>query len=177
MDYPVSACLVSWKRPQNMPIIVRALRDLDFVTEILIWNNNPEVHLALNDPKVRVIDSPENLSCYGRFLCAAQASNSVIYTQDDDAVNNDLAELHRRFASNPTCIAHALSPWHYERRHRYAYGNHHVALLGWGALFMKDWIAVLDQTPPALRREPLFRREADKFFSILLERQHGRGWI
>jgi len=74
----VSACLVSWRRPENLPLIVEALRRIDFINEILIWNNNPAVKLEFSDPKTRVIESAENQGCYGRFLCAAQARNSVV---------------------------------------------------------------------------------------------------
>ncbi|HUA57483.1 MAG TPA: glycosyltransferase family 2 protein, partial [Verrucomicrobiae bacterium] len=41
----VSACLISWKRPQNLPVVVRALRQVPCIDEILIWNNNPRVQL------------------------------------------------------------------------------------------------------------------------------------
>jgi GT2 family glycosyltransferase len=169
---PVSACLVSWKRPQNLRAIVRTLGRLEFIDEILIWNNDPATRLEFPDSNVRVLPSSENQSCYGRFLCAAEARNPVVYVQDDDALNHDIAGLYRQFLRDPASIAHALAPTHWGQKHRYSYGNAHAALVGWGAFFRKEWLSVLDDLPAAVRADALFRREADKFFTLLLERRH-----
>lgn len=168
----VSACLVSWKRPQNIPIIVRALRRVECIDEILVWNNNPDVKLELSDGNARVIQSPENLNCYGRFACAAQARNPVIYVQDDDALNHDVQGLYDQFLRDPTRISHVLAATHWPQRNRRIYGEAQAALIGWGAFFRKEWLSVLDELPPAMRQDALFRREADAFFSILLQRKH-----
>ncbi len=167
-----SACLLSWKRPQNLQIVVQALRRIRFIDEILIWNNDPETRLQFSDPAVRVIQSPNNYQCFGRFLCAALARNSVIYVQDDDALNHDVAGLYRVFLSDPTRIAHALTPQHWRRRERHIYGESHMAFLGWGAFLRQEWLAVLEQLPPTIFEDSLFLREADKFFTMLLARRH-----
>jgi glycosyltransferase involved in cell wall biosynthesis len=169
---PVSACLLSWKRPQNLPIIVRSLRNLECVDEILVWNNNPDVRLEIPDGHARVIESGTNLNCYGRFLCAAQARNPVVYVQDDDALNCDIPGLYRQFLDDPSGVAHSLAPTHWNQRHRQIYGDAQAALLGWGAFFRKEWLSVLEELPASIREDPLFQREADKFFTILLERRH-----
>ena len=168
----VSACLLSWKRPQNLEIIVRELSQIEFIDEILVWNNNPAVRLEFLNGKTRVIESSENQSCYGRFLCAAQARNPVVYVQDDDALNRNVAGLYRDFLSDPTKIAHALTPAHWNQRQRRVYGDVQVALLGWGAFWRREWLSVLNELPAAIREDSLFRREADKFFTLLLERRH-----
>jgi glycosyltransferase involved in cell wall biosynthesis len=168
----VSACLLSWKRPENLPAIVRTLRHLEFIDEILIWNNNPDVRLEFTDSNTRVLESSENQGCYGRFLCAAQARNPVVYVQDDDALNRDVAGLYRQFLRDPASIAHALAPTHWGQRRRHVYGNSQAALVGWGAFFQKECLSVLDQLPAPVREDALFRREADKFFTLLLGRKH-----
>ncbi len=168
----VSACLLSWKRPQNLPVIIATLREAGFINEILIWNNNPELRVEVDDPITRVIDSEENAMCYGRFLCAAEARNRVIYVQDDDAVNHDVVGLYREFLANPGRITHALSPSHYQRGRREIYGAAHNALLGWGAFFRREWISVFNNLPASIFQNPLVLREADKLFSILLDREH-----
>jgi glycosyltransferase involved in cell wall biosynthesis len=169
---PVSACLVSWKRPQNLHAIVRALENVECIDEILVWNNNPAVKLDLPGPIIRVIESAENQSCYGRFLCAAQARNPVVYVQDDDALNHDIGGVYDQFLRDPTRIAHALASTHWNQRNRRTYGEAQAALLGWGAFFRKEWLPVLEELPASVRQEPLFRREADAFFTVLLERKH-----
>jgi glycosyltransferase involved in cell wall biosynthesis len=168
----VSACLVSWKRPQNLPTIVQALRRVECIDEILIWNNNPRVKLELSESNTRVIQSSENLSCYGRFVCAAQARNPTVYVQDDDALNLDIPGLYEQFLRDPTRIAHALAPTHWGQRNRRVYGEAQAALVGWGAFFRKEWLSVLEELPLHVRQDALFRREADAFFSLLLERKH-----
>ena len=168
----VTACLLSWRRPQNLPAIVRSLQPLDFIDEILVWNNDPAHRLELEGAKVRVIEAERNEGCLGRFLCARQARNDVVYVQDDDVLVMNVAELYRGFCADPERIAHGLSPEHFRLRTRQHHGDCHVALLGWGAFFRKEWVAVLDEVPAPVRQTPLFHREADKFFSILLERRH-----
>ncbi len=168
----VSACLVSWKRPQNVGIIVQALRQAECIDEILIWNNNPGVKLEFAEKNTRVIESGENQSCYGRFLCAAQARNPVVYVQDDDTLNHDIAGLYEHYLRDPTRIAHVLAPTHWPQRERRIYGDAHAALVGWGAFFRKEWLGVLDELPLYVREDPLFRREADTFFTMLLQRKH-----
>ncbi len=168
----VTACLLSWKRPQNLPLIVQALRRCECIDEILIWNNNPAVKLEIADSHTRVIQSDENLGCYGRFQCAAQARNSIVYVQDDDALNQDVAGLYEHFLRDPNGIAYALAPTHWPHRNRRIYGEAHGALVGWGAFFPKDWLSVLHELPPSMREDALFRREADIYFSLLLERKH-----
>ena len=169
---PVSACLLSWMRPQNLSRIVAELERHPFIAEILVLNNNPSVTLVSRRPKVRVIAAEENVGCFGRFVCAKAARHPVVYVQDDDVVNFDVAPLYARFLADTTRITHALSPWHYERRDRTVHGAAQVALLGWGAFFLRDWIRVLDDVPDDLRGSWLFRREADRFFTLLLERRH-----
>ncbi|MGB7761383.1 MAG: glycosyltransferase [Bryobacteraceae bacterium] len=168
----VSACLLNWKRPQNLPVIVQALRRVECIDEILIWNNNPRIKLEISESNTRVIQSGENQSCYGRFLCAAQARNPVIYVQDDDALNPDIPGLYDQFLRDPTRITHLLAPTHWGQRNRRVYGEAQAALVGWGAFFRKEWLSVLEELPLAMRQDPLFRREADAFFSLLLERKH-----
>src|SRR5690606_30449651 len=116
--------------------------------------------------KVRVIDSDRNLICYGRFKCAQQARNEIIYVQDDDVIVGNVPCLYKHFLADDTCITHALSATHFRARDRFVYPEAHVALLGWGSFFRKRWLSVLDRYTAAFGEDPLFLREADKFFSI-----------
>jgi hypothetical protein len=168
----VTACLLSWRRPQHMQAIVDSLHAHPFVDEILVWNNNPAAPLRLRGDKVRVIPSEKNLVCYGRFACAALARNDVIYVQDDDVIVRNVPELYRHFNDHPAGITCGLSEQHYRRRDRYHYAGAQVALLGWGSFFRKEWLAVLGPLIPGAADDPLFLREADIFFTVLLARRH-----
>jgi hypothetical protein len=148
------------------------LRDHDFIDEILVWNNNPELRLEINDPITRVMNSEANAMCYGRYLCAAEASNRIIYVQDDDAVNHDVGGLYREFLADPSRITHALLPSHFNFASRQIYGSAQNALLGWGAFFQRDWISVFNDLSASALDDWLLPREADKVFTIMLDRQH-----
>jgi GT2 family glycosyltransferase len=142
------------------------------VDEILVWNNNPDVKLTLQGEKVKVIQSAENMMCFGRFLCAKKARNNVIDVQDDDVIVNNVSELYHCFLADDSRITHALSPQHFSQRDRTRYADCHLALIGWGAFFQKQWLSVLDKYLSEEGDSVLFKREADKFFSLLLARSH-----
>jgi hypothetical protein len=168
----ISAVLLAWHRPENVRRIAEQLAALDFIGEILVWRNDTAVELNLAIPKVRILDSPSNLICYGRFLAAAQAAHPLIYVQDDDVLVHDIPGLLQKFMRDPTRIHFNLSAWHYPRRGRSYYQESHSALLGWGAIFRKEWLAALDVVPAKTRSSRLFLREADKYFTLLQRRHH-----
>ena len=170
----VSACVLSWRRPHNLPAIVAELGRHSFVDEILIWANDPAVPLDFTDARVRVLSSRENVGCYGRYLCAEQARNRIVYVQDDDCLLANMDELAAVFRRDPTRIAHALRAGHFAERHLQVHGDCQVALVGWGAFMLRDWTSVLDRVPASLRAGVLFRREADRFFSVLPSASTGR---
>jgi len=92
--------------------------------------------------------------------------------QDDDALNHDIPRLYDQLLRDPTRISHVLAPTHWGQRNRRVYGEAQAALVGWGAFFRKEWLSVLDELPQPIRQDPLFQREADAFFSLLLQRKH-----
>lgn len=168
----ISACLVTWRRPENTRRIVEQLLTLDFVGEVLVWRNDPSVNLWLPTPKVRIIDSHTNVICYGRYLCAEKAAYPLVYVQDDDVLVNDIPALVQRFLADPTRIHFNLSEWHFAQRNRHFYSECHSALVGWGAVFHKHWLSVLEIVPESVRLSTLFQREADQYFTLLQRRHH-----
>ncbi len=170
----VSACLLSYKRPGNIQKIVDNIHQYNFIDEILIWNNNTEHELNIKGYKVRVINTIENSICYGRFLCAREAKNEIIYFQDDDALVHNVATLYQAFLNDNSCITYALSPLHFKVKEKYVYSSGQVAFLGWGSFIQKSWITVLDKylEHNTSADDFLFRREADKFFTLLLGKQN-----
>lgn len=172
VDAKVTACLLSWKRANNMQLIVDSLHTCHFIDEILVWNNNSAIRLSLKGSKVRVINSLQNELCYGRFLCVKEAKNNIIYVQDDDMRVRNIPDLYRNFKNNPSCITHALGPNHMRQHHKDNFQDAQLALLGWGAFLKKEWVSVFDdylKTNPATY---LFKREADIIFTLLLARKH-----
>ena len=78
----ISACLVTWRRPDNVRRIVERLVGEDCIGEVLVWRNDPAVAVELPWPKVRVIDSPANVICHGRYLCAEQAAYPLPFVRE-----------------------------------------------------------------------------------------------
>lgn len=149
-----------------------SLHHYAFVDEILVWNNKPEVKLVLRGDKVRVLESDQNIVCYGRFLCAREARSDTIYVQDDDVIVRNVPALYHNFLADDSRITHALKVHHFSRRERYVYSSGQVALLGWGAFFRKEWLGALDIYLETYGVDLLLRREADRLFSLLLDRRH-----
>jgi hypothetical protein len=85
---------------------------------------------------------------------------------------HDVALLVRQFLDDPSRIHFNLGDWHFARRDRHIYGDCHSALVGWGAVFARDWLSVLDLVPEPVRSSQLFQREADQYFTLLQRRHH-----
>lgn len=173
-EVSVSACLLSYKRPGNMQKIVDSIHGFSFIAEIIIWNNNVGHPLKVRGEKVRVINARENSICYGRFLCAKEAKYDFIYFQDDDAIVGNAQELYQNFLKDPSSITYGLAPRHYKIRDKYVFHRGQLALLGWGSFIKKEWLSVFKKyfANGGDANEYLFRREADKFFAILLGAPH-----
>jgi len=174
IEKPVTACLLSYKRPGNMQKIVDSIHGFSFITEIIIWNNNVGCSLIIKGNKVRIIHASENLICYGRFLCAKEARNDLIYFQDDDAIIGNIQALYQTFLGDPSSITYGLSPRHFKLRDKYVFQSGQIALLGWGSFIKKDWLSVFDNyfIMGGDPNEYIFLREADKIFSLLLGTPH-----
>lgn len=170
----VSACLLSFKRPGNMQKIVDSIHEYPFIDEIIIWNNDISRELNVKGAKVKIINAKENSICYGRFLCAREAKNEIVYFQDDDAIVGNVGELFDAFLKNSSCITYSLSPLHFKIRDKYIFNWGQVALLGWGSFIKKTWINVLDNYLEKITagKDYIFLREADKFFTILFGKQN-----
>ncbi len=101
---PITAILLSWRRPQNLPRLLDQLRASPLVSEILLWNNNPEI--TLDFPGVTVINSPRNYRCVARYCLVPLARHETIWFQDDDVVirPEQLAQIHAAYRREPTRI-------------------------------------------------------------------------
>ena len=94
---------------------------------------------------------------YGRFEAIAQAKFDIIDTQDDDCVVDVpllLNEWDGHFVSNM-------------RPNRAAEYAKNLTLIGWGAVFQKSLISVLDKYVSRWGKDALFVRECDRVFTGL----------
>ena len=103
----LTAIVLNWKRPQNMPRILDSLRQSDLVTEIIVWNNNPEtVFTAGND--IIVVNTSRDLGLNTRFAAALLARNDAILFLDDDMVlaPDKIEQLYLNWKETPD-VCHA----------------------------------------------------------------------
>lgn len=133
----VSACFIT-KDPIYPPSIVEQVMAVGF-GECLFLTHCPSPHL-----KQRLFE---------------KASCDFIYYQDDDC----LAPIKELLdAALPDCITCAMKPSHLE-----AYKNSQIALLGWGSVFPKRIITVLDSYRRVYGEDALFRRESERIMTWL----------
>ena len=142
------------------------------IDDIIIWNNNPDLPLTFAEERVRVIQSDRNLVTYGRYLATRHACHDIIYTQDDDCLVGNIGELIATFRANPTRMTHALKLGHLLDNPQHVRDGAQMGLLGWGAVFHRDWTKVLEDYRERFGEDRFLVRDADRLFSILQQRRH-----
>ena len=65
-----------------MTRIVSALRLSGLVSEVIVWNNNPEAPFCHDEAKI--VNASHDLGLYTRFAAACLAENEAVLIQDDD---------------------------------------------------------------------------------------------
>lgn len=157
-DQPkVSACLISWKRPENLGKIIASLHQWDFIDEILIHVNKP----GANDMN------------YGRYLMAEKAKNSLIYTQDDDHIIKNVDSIYEMFLEQPTKISNGGIEDYLKVVPDNIYGSSQMAMVGWGTIFRKDWYQKpLQKYINKYGKDYCFYRETDRIFTMLMNQYH-----
>lgn len=118
---------------------------LDFhFDDVVVWNNS---HVAA-DMKV-----------FGRYLAIDQASEGVIYTQDDDCLVDVPAVL--QAYRDQTVVANLPKAW----RGTYFDG---ISLVGFGSVFHRDLVRrAFDRYLKRWPIDDLFLRECDRVFTAL----------
>lgn len=88
-----------------------------------------------------------------------RAKYEWLYMQDDDAICpiEELAEM-----ANEGIITCAMKPFHLEK-----YKSSRIALLGWGALFQRDKLAVLDKYKDRYGEDYIYKRETERILTYL----------
>lgn len=163
---PVTFVILNWRRKQNVRNIVAQMIAFPWVDEVLIWDNANDftfTEVCKLHEKVEVIPSPENIVTWGRFMAAKMAKNEIVATQDDDFDVRNWPAIRERFLSHRSRIVHALDPWHFENEANKA----PFALLGWGSMFLRDWVNVFDVWVHAHGEKDLLHRKADRIFGVL----------
>jgi hypothetical protein len=152
----ITACLITYKRQYNISKIVESLLRWPFIDEIIIRDNSKS----------------ENIINYGRYDSALRAKNDIIYTQDDDYIVNNVDKLYETFVDHPDMLVHSGNKSYENDIPNNIHGDKQMAIVGWGAIFNRKWIPVLDKYIQKYGKDYCFFRETDRIFSILLGKHH-----
>jgi hypothetical protein len=106
----LSVVLPSYARPGNIDLILSAVVACDFVSEIIVSNNDPDVPLArfirVHDPRMRIVQQPRRTPASVRFDLSREAVEPWILAIDDDVFpsSRQVRELFRRLVSAPHAV-------------------------------------------------------------------------
>jgi hypothetical protein len=150
----ITAVLTTFDREQEFRRVEKHLRDSGVFADIIVWKNSPR----------------DNRMVYGRYLAAAQARTPLIYTQDDDCLVRNIGGLIAAFDGKH--LVSAMKPDAVERYESHKKRRAQPTLLGWGSVFRTEWISVLDAYTARYGVDSLLLREADRVFTVLLNRPH-----
>lgn len=148
----VTAIIVTWKRQENVPLIIEDLLKYSFISEIIIRDNS----------------KCKNIKCYGRFT--PKTKNKIIYTQDDDCIVHNIEGIYNKFMEDSSKLAYSGIEGYEDKIE--TFGDKQLALLGWGAMFKKEWVSVLDKYIKIYGKDECFYSETDRIFTLLLNKHH-----
>jgi hypothetical protein len=80
----ITVVSLHWKRTDNTRLISQTLVKNPNVSEVIVWNNNPDVDTVDCVDGVTVVNSSKDLGLNTRFAAAVLSANDCILTIDDD---------------------------------------------------------------------------------------------
>ena len=176
----MTAVVLNWKRLDNLKRIVPQLKECHFISEVLIWNNNPsaitfeDVGLSQHYDWLTIINSKENLKDEAKYLAAASAKNDYIFYQDDDwSTKHYIDALYASYCMNPEHLHVATGELTWAENLFFTFYNKELNIqsefcfIGCGAMFPKH---LAETHLQKLRKHfnATERAYADVAFSLLL---------
>ncbi len=83
-----TAILLSYERPYNISPILQSLLKCEFIEEVIVSNNNPDVdlrsYIKISDKRLNLVQHTERKSCAYRFDLAKNAQCASVICLDDD---------------------------------------------------------------------------------------------
>ena len=152
----ITACLLCWQRPETLNVILERLSKYEFISEIIIWNNNADLKLTGESSWIRFIHSEQNKIAYGRYLAAKEAKNNLVYVQDDDWLPGDINKL--LSFHKPGQVTSFVPETHIEEKSTSRF-------VGWGSLFEVSALHVFNKYIATYGEDFLLYREADLLFT------------
>jgi hypothetical protein len=116
-----------------------------------------------NSNITEILIDTECKSMLRRFLLAKNAKNDLIYTQDDDCYVDNIQQLIDEFDGKH--ITYNCQQYHYDYYKDLV--DNKIALIGWGAIFKKEWINVFEEYFKVFPVDELSMFMADRIFTYL----------
>lgn len=147
----ISVVILNWKRTEQLRIICSELNSFQLVGEIIVWNNNQEIHLELDEEKAKVVNCSEDFGLFTRFAAASLSKYPCILYHDDDlkAPESTLTTLYDKWKQKPD-LCHSLFgriTRNGKYFHRNTYGPVRIVLTRYVMVHRKAAVHALTKTP------------------------------
>lgn len=98
----ISAVLLVWKRPEHLHSIIDSILGWGRISELVIWNNNPDLTIKADGVKATIINSSRNFYCFTRYAMIPLLENETILFHDDDLILHpqQLEKLYENYAQD-----------------------------------------------------------------------------
>lgn len=153
------AVLLSYKRPKNLPLIAKTLLKLDFISRVIVSNNNPEMKMEdyfdFSDTRLELINQKERRRAGFRFgiVQHLDAENYIFIDDDLFLKPSQIITLYQALLDNPS-VPHGIWGQQY-RKDDEPYKRFDI---------IRNYDGELDVINRAYF---LTRRHVDNFFNIL----------
>ncbi|MBT8396328.1 MAG: hypothetical protein HKO65_06270 [Gemmatimonadetes bacterium] len=78
----ITVCLLNWKRPENLPLVLEGIASQSVETRVFLWDNGQK---PIEDPRIDWrIRSSANMACWPRWFMAVHADTPWVCSLDDD---------------------------------------------------------------------------------------------
>jgi len=181
-DPKVTAVLLNWRRPDNVPVILERLAEQPFVDTVVIWDNarsawQDNIGWWRQEPYTFVITADRNDGPWGRFLAIglSMSDNEWIITQDDDCQVNNWPELYREALAHPDAITANMHRNEDDTHDGLIYvdGKCWDVWLGWGSMFRRDLIGdIFKRYVAKWGEDECLLRDADRVFAVAQGKRH-----
>ena len=150
--YQLTAIILHWKRLPGVQKLIEYYINTKLFKEIIVWNNNPEIDLTLNQlltdnsssNLIRIINSKKNLRDEAKYLACAQAQTlACFYVDDDWNISHYTKSLIASFRSDPNLLHSATNVPTYYNNMLWTFMDSQIDLhtgfswIGSGSIFLR----------------------------------------
>jgi hypothetical protein len=151
--YQLTAIILHWKRLSGVQKLIQYYLNTNLFKEIIVWNNNPQINLTLNQLLtnnsssniIRIINSKKNLKDKAKYRACAQARTLACFYADDDwDVSHYIKSLIASFRSDPNVLHSATNVPTYYNNMLWTFMDSQIDLhtgfswIGSGSIFLRE---------------------------------------